>query len=109
MEEIRLVVCSFPDGECARRVGTAMVERQLAACVSLVPGVESVYRWQGRVERADEVLAVFKTTAAAWPALREALAAEHPYEVPEIVALAAAGVAEAYGRWLLSSVAVPDR
>ena len=109
MEEIRLVVCSFPDGECARRIGTAMVERQLAACVSLLPGVESVYRWQGRVESAGEVVGVFKTTAAAWPWLRDAITAEHPYEVPELVALEAAGVAEAYGRWLLSSVAAPDR
>ena len=109
MEGICLVVSSFPELECARRIGTRMVERQLAACVSLVPGVESVYRWQGRVESASEVLAVFKTTREAWPCLREALAEEHPYAVPEMVALDAAGVAGAYARWLVSSVAAPDR
>jgi periplasmic divalent cation tolerance protein len=62
--------------------------------------VESIYRWQGQTECAAEVLAVFKTTAAAYPAFAAALAQRHPYEVPEIVALRPEAVAESYARWV---------
>jgi len=90
--------------EQARQIGTLLVERQHAACVNLVPGVESIYRWQGKVESASETLAIFKTTAAAYPALREALTELHPYEVPEIVALDPKEVAEPYARWVTAEV-----
>jgi periplasmic divalent cation tolerance protein len=94
--------------ETARQIGTALVKRQLAACVNLLPGVESIYRWQGQVERAAEVMAVFKTTRAAYPALAEALAealaALHPYKVPEIVACRPEAVAESYAVWVAAAV-----
>ena len=57
-----MVFCTFPDVEQARAIAEALVERRLAACVNLLPGVESIYRWEGKVERAGEVLAVIKTT-----------------------------------------------
>lgn len=104
MNELLVVLCTFPDSETARQLGTDLVERQLAACVNLLPGVGSVYRWQGRVEQATEVLALFKTTAAAYPALAAALASGHPYEVPEIIALRPAAVADAYLRWVGAEV-----
>lgn len=104
MNGIRIVLCTFPDVAQARQIGTALVEKQLAACVNLIPAVESIYRWQGRVESAAEVLAVFKTSAAAWPALEQALAGLHPYEVPEIVAIEPAAVAPDYRRWLLAEL-----
>lgn len=100
-----LVLCTFPDVEQARQIGTVLVERQLAACVNLLPGVESIYRWRGKVEQAAEVLAVFKTASDVYPALVGALAALHPYEVPEIVALEPAAVADSYLAWLLAEVA----
>jgi periplasmic divalent cation tolerance protein len=81
------------------------VEKQLAACVNLVPGLESIYRWQGKTESATEVLAIFKTTAAAYPVFEEALAAAHPYDVPEIIALEPAAVAGSYLDWCVQSVA----
>jgi periplasmic divalent cation tolerance protein len=104
MNELLLVLCTFPDAASARQTATDLVRKQLAACVNLLPGVESIYRWQGGIEQAAEVLAVFKTTAAAYPAFAAALAAAHPYEVPEIVAVSPAAVADGYRQWLLDAV-----
>jgi periplasmic divalent cation tolerance protein len=108
MSEVRLILCTFPDAAAARQIGTVLVEKQLAACVNLIPGVESVYRWRGKVESAAEVLAVFKTSAAVFPAFERELARLHPYEVPEIIAIEPAAVAESYGSWLLGGVRTAD-
>lgn len=96
--EAFVVLCTFPDLAQARQIGAAMVERQVAACVNLVPGIESIYRWEGKVERAGEVLALFKTTR--YPELEAALRELHPYEVPEILALPVAAGLPAYLAWL---------
>lgn len=109
MSDVRLVLCTFPDPVSARQIGTALVEKQLAACVNLIPAVESIYRWQGKVETTVEVLAIFKTTAAAYPDFERDLAALHPYDVPEIVAIEPAAVAETYAAWLFNTEAPPDR
>ena len=101
MQGMILVLCTFPDGQQARQIATAMVERQLAACVNLLPGIESIYRWEGQVDRAAEVLGIFKTSSHLYPALAEALAAAHPYAVPEIVALEPAAVAASYLAWVM--------
>ncbi len=106
MSDIRLILCTFPDAELARCVGHSLIEARLAACVNLIPGVESIYRWQGAVETSAEVLAVFKTTAATLPALEFRLRELHPYEVPEIIALRPDQVAETYARWVSESVLV---
>ena len=103
MEALLLVFCTFPDVASARQIGTVLVETQLAACVNLVPAVESIYRWQGKVETAAETLAIFKTTTAAFPAFEQKLAELHPYEVPEIVALAHAQVSGPYREWVLGN------
>ncbi len=108
MNEVRLVFCTFPDPVSARQIGTLLVEKQLAACVNLIPAVESIYRWQGKVEQTAETLAIFKTTAAAYPAFDRELSALHPYEVPEIVALEPAAVAETYLQWVMEEVRTPD-
>lgn len=104
MNSLRLVLCTFPDIDTARQIGTSLVEKQLAACVNLIPSVESIYRWQGCVETTAEVLAIFKTTEAAYPAFETALAAAHPYEVPEIVAIEPTAVSASYLEWCLRSV-----
>lgn len=109
MSDVRLVLCTFPDSEQARQIGTALVEMQLAACVNLIPEVESIYRWQGKVESASEVLAIFKTTAAAWLAFEKALSDLHPYEVPEIIALDPAEVSGPYREWVLGNVSHQSR
>lgn len=104
MSEVRLVLCTFPDAAAARQIGTLLVEKQLAACVNLIPGVESVYRWEGKMENAAEVLAVFKTSAAVFPAFESELTKLHPYEVPEIIAVEPAAVAGNYRSWLLEGL-----
>ena len=104
MESVLLVLCSFPDIDSARQIGTLLVERQLAACVNLLPSAESIYHWQGKVESAPEVLALFKTTEALWPEFEQALAEAHPYEVPEIIAIRPDAVAGPYRAWLLESL-----
>lgn len=96
--EALVVFCTFPDVEKAREIAAVLVERRLAACVNLLPGVESIYRWEGKVERAGEVLAVIKTTR--YPELEAALKALHPYEVPEILALPVAAGLAGYLMWL---------
>ena len=100
MSEVLLVLCTFPDAEQARQIGTVLVEKQLAACVNLLPGVTSIYRWEGKIEETGEILAIFKTTQAAWAALEKKLTELHPYEVPEIIALEPAAVAAAYAAWV---------
>lgn len=108
MSDIRLILCTFPDVDQAREIGRALVEARLAACVNLIPGVESIYHWQGAVETNAEVLAVFKTTASAFPAFESRLCELHPYEVPEIIALRPEQVAETYARWVSESVLVAE-
>jgi periplasmic divalent cation tolerance protein len=89
----------------ARALAHALVDAQLAACVNIVPGVHSVYRWDGRVTGDDEQLLVMKTTDERVDALREELFRRHPYDVPEFVVLPVESTSDAYGAWLLSSVA----
>lgn len=103
-DNILIVLCTFPDMAKARETGTALVESQLAACVNLIPAVESIYRWEEKVESSAEVLALFKTTPEAWPRFEVRLRELHPYDVPEIVALRPEQVAESYARWVGESV-----
>ena len=84
----------------AERIATALVERGLAACVNVVPGVTSFYRWKGAVERDLELLLVIKTRADRFEALREALVSMHPYELPELIALPVEGGSLPYLAWL---------
>ena len=104
MSEVQIVLCTFPGMVEARQIGTVLVEKQLAACVNLIPQIESIYRWQGQVESNPETLAIFKTTAAAWPEFQRELTALHPYEVPEIVALTPAAMNPAYQVWVFDTV-----
>ena len=81
-----------------------LVEQRLAACVNIIPRVESVYRWQGRVETDAEQLLLIKTTRERLDALRDALFARHPYEVPEFVVIQPEAMSDAYRAWLVASV-----
>ena len=104
MSEVLVVLCTFPDREQARQIGTALVERQLAACVNLLPAAESIYRWQGKVENTVETLAIIKTSVAIYPGVEQVLAELHPYEVPEIIAFSPERISGAYGDWLLGQL-----
>jgi periplasmic divalent cation tolerance protein len=100
----RIVLTTAGSSEEAQRVASALVERRLAACVNIIPGVESVYRWQGNIEVTREWLLVIKTTDAAFERLRDAILKLHSYEVPEIISLALDDGSEAYLRWIEESV-----
>jgi len=102
MEEVVLITA--PNQEVARSLARALVEERLAACVNLVPGLTSVYRWQGEVVEDQEVLLLVKTTTFAFPRLKERVLALHPYTVPEIIALPIAEGHGAYLDWLRENV-----
>jgi periplasmic divalent cation tolerance protein len=91
---------TFPDEEIAARVGAGLVEARLAACVNILPGMRSIYRWQGQIERADEIVMIVKTMADREKAAIEAIRASHPYEVPAIVTLPAVGGFAPYLDWI---------
>ena len=97
--DLCLVLTTAPDLEVARRLASGWVERGLVACVNLVPGIESHYRWEGAVEASSEVLLLVKTPRERMADLRSAVAADHPYDVPEFVVLAASEVSAAYAAW----------
>jgi periplasmic divalent cation tolerance protein len=90
--------------EDAERIARALVERGLAACVNVVPGVVSIYRWKGAVERGEERLLVIKTRGERVEALRRELVALHPYEVPELVVLDIEGGHGPFLDWIDESV-----
>ncbi len=100
MSDVLVILCTFPELSQARQVGTVLVEKQLAACVNIIPGLESLFRWEGKVCRETEVMAVIKTGRDCFSALKEALVELHPYDVPEVLALPVAGGAEAYMDWV---------
>jgi periplasmic divalent cation tolerance protein len=102
-EPVHVVLVTAPDAEVGARIGRALVEEGLAACVNLVPGVRSIYRFEGKVHDDAEVLLVLKTRAALSAALAARVRALHPYELPEVVALAVAGGSEPYLDWVVSA------
>lgn len=104
VQQALLVTISCP-AEVAGTLATALVEQRLAACVSLLPGVRSVYRWQGQIEQAAETLLLAKTSADRYPALEAEVRRRHPYELPEILAVNVAGGLPAYLQWILDSTA----
>ena len=89
----------------ARTLARALVEARVAACVNIVANVQSVYRWDGRVAEDGEQLLLIKTSDERVEALREELFRQHPYDVPEFVVVPIAETSDAYGAWVLASVA----
>jgi periplasmic divalent cation tolerance protein len=102
MTDIRIIVSSFPSAEQAREAATLLVQQRLAACVNLLPAMESIYYWQEKLCREKEVLALIKTPASQVEALLLKLAELHPYEVPEMLVLQPEQVAASYERWIHS-------
>jgi periplasmic divalent cation tolerance protein len=97
----KIVVLSTCANEAdAARVGRALVEARLAACVSVLPGLRSCYRWQGAVETADEALLLIKTSRELFADLKAELEKIHPYELPEVLALPVVEGAENYLNWM---------
>jgi len=104
MTDKRLVLTTCGSQDEARRIAHALVERKLAACVNIVPGIESIYRWKAAVETGNEYLLIVKTTESAFSSLRAALAELHSYEVPECIEIAITDGSAAYLKWFEESM-----
>jgi periplasmic divalent cation tolerance protein len=107
MSEPVLILSTCESNEDARRIAHHLVERQLAACVNLLPGVASIYRWKGQLEEAHEVLLMIKTTRALVQDIQREFRSIHPYETPELVVLGIAGGSAAYLAWLEENLRIP--
>ena len=95
-----VVLVTCPTSAVAHRLATELVKRRLAACVNLLPGVESVFQWKGKIDRCREQLLIIKTIAGKFEALRRAVIARHPYEVPEVIALSLVAGHQPYLEWI---------
>ena len=99
-ETVHVVLVTAPDPEAATQLARRLVDEGLAACVNLVPGVRSIYRWQGAVQEDSEVLLVLKTRAERCAALAARVKDLHPYDLPEVLELPATGGSEAWLAWV---------
>ncbi len=102
-----VVCCTCPDSATAERIAETVVGEQLAACVNIAPGLTSIYRWQGQVQRDAELLLIIKTRSARYPALEARIRELHPYEIPEIIALPVQAGLAAYLNWIIASTEAP--
>lgn len=105
MTNARLVLTTTSSAEESRKIARELIERRLAACVNIVPKVESIYRWEGRVEQAQEFLLLIKTTETAFSRLRDALQQIHSYDLPECILLNVDDGSLPYLQWIDGSVA----
>jgi periplasmic divalent cation tolerance protein len=102
-----LAVTTFSTAEQAEQAVRALVDQRLVACGTLLPGARSIYRWQGAIEAADEVVVLLKTTQAGVAALKAALPTVHPYDVPELLVLPVADGLPPYLAWVAAAVEPP--
>ena len=96
-----IVFVTHPDMEKAKELSTILVEEHLAACVNILPGIESIYLWDGKVETGKEFLLLIKTSAEKLPSLEKRVLDLHPYSTPEFVAIPASYVTEKYMAWVV--------
>ena len=106
-KEILVLLSTCPDAATAERIGRELVGASLAACVNVVPGLRSIYRWNGAVQVDEEVLMILKTSADRLSEVRERLVDLHPYDVPEVVALPVADGHHPYLQWVVDSTRTP--
>lgn len=99
-EKILLALSTFPDRETAQRIANQLVTAKLAACANILPAVESVYRWKGKIETGNETLVLFKLSEDRQSDFQNKLRSLHPYEVPEIIFVPISGGLPEYLRWV---------
>jgi len=105
--DLRLVLTTCSNRSVADELATRLIERRHAACVNVLPGVRSTYRWLGKIERADEVLLLIKTGVTELPAIEKAIKTLAGYELPEVVAVEITGGSSDYLAWLAASIGEP--
>jgi len=99
-----IVLSTCPNQEVAETIAEALVAGKLAACVNIVPGITSVYEWQGNIEKSQEHLLIAKTTISTYPAVENAILERHPYELPEIINIPINNGLANYLSWIDSNV-----
>lgn len=104
---VLLILCTCPHASEAETLAELLVEKRLAACVSVVPGMWSTYRWEGRIERAHELLLLIKTTADRFDAVRDCIVSSHPQTVPEVLAVDVFAGFDRYLDWVRAETASP--
>jgi periplasmic divalent cation tolerance protein len=102
-QRILLAISTFPDAEIARRISNQLVSERFAACANILPAVESIYRWKGKIESGNETLVLFKVSEERHSAFQEKLRSLHPYDVPEIIFFPVAGGLPEYLQWVNES------
>jgi periplasmic divalent cation tolerance protein len=100
MQETVLIYTTWPSAGEAEAAGRSLVEARLCACVNILPGMISVYSWQGKVERGEEAVMILKTRRELSPALMAAVKAVHPYDTPAIIELAVSAIDPRFGAWV---------
>ncbi|KXK57236.1 MAG: divalent-cation tolerance protein CutA [Chlorobi bacterium] len=101
---IIVVLITAPSVDVAQQIAATLVEERLAACCTILPAVRSVYRWEGRVEDAEEVLVLVKTAQEFFPQLQQRVLELHPYQLPEVIAVPVVAGLAGYVDWVLDSV-----
>ena len=105
---VRVVFITVPDPETGAKLVRSMVEARLAACGNLIPGLTSIYRWEGEVHQDPECMIILKTTDSALPALKKRVLDMHPYEVPEFLAVAPVEGHLPYLEWVQAETRNPE-
>lgn len=96
----QIILCTCPDQDSAEKIAHTLVERYLAACVNILPGLKSIYRWQHTVETAHEFLLLIKVNRQGYPAIETLIKEIHPYQIPEIIALPIENGSPDYLQWI---------
>ena len=102
-----IILCTCPDPATAERIAETVVGERLAACVNIVPGLTSLYHWEGQIQRDAELLLLIKTRQAVYPLLEARIRELHPYQVPEIIALPIQAGLAAYLNWIADHTEAP--
>jgi periplasmic divalent cation tolerance protein len=102
-EKILLALSTFPDAETARKISHQLVAERLAACANILPSIESIYRWKGKIESGNETLVFFKLSEDGQSAFQEKLRSLHPYEVPEIIFVPVSNGLPEYLGWVVEN------
>jgi periplasmic divalent cation tolerance protein len=100
-EQLSLILVTAPSQAVAQQLAHDLVTARLAACVNVVPGVQSIYAWEGKIEQAEEVLMIIKTQSSRYAELEAHIRMHHPYETPEIVEIPAGRVTPKYWQWVM--------
>jgi periplasmic divalent cation tolerance protein len=104
-QRILLALSTFPDTEIARRISNQLVSERFAACANILPSVESIYRWKGKIESGNETLVLFKLSEERQSAFQDKLRSLHPYDVPDIIFVPVASGLPEYLQWVTENCA----